>query len=162
MTEKQSAQDYFRTLLLMVVGQAFTAGGYELDDTPLQWVGGKYRFSKPLDAPWRAYIEYQALIYTENSYTGKMPSRFRVNLIRSDQTNARPSQHPRYAQRTLSQLVVADFGVAILPHAEHWWTYSDTTSLGNALAEAGHLVVGYAMPWLDGTLEVPATEISAK
>ena len=47
---------------------------------------------------------------------------------------------------------VGDFGLAILPSAEHWWLFSDTTSLGNALAEAGHLAVGYGIPWLQGDL----------
>jgi hypothetical protein len=56
----------------------------------------------------------------------------------------------------LSELVVGDFGVNILPSADHWWTYSDTDSLGHALAEAGHLAVGYGMPWLAGELEPPS------
>ena len=48
--------------------------------------------------------------------------------------------------------MVEDFGVKILPAADHWWSYSDTDSLGKALAEAGHLVVGYGLPWLAGEL----------
>jgi hypothetical protein len=70
-----------------------------------------------------------------------MPSRFRVTLSRSDGL-----------RRDLSTLVVDDFGVAILPTANYWWNYRDVQSLGNALAEAGHLVVGYGMPWLSGDL----------
>lgn len=46
--------------------------------------------------------------------------------------------------------VVEDFGVAILPSADHWWQFRDVTGLGRALAEAGYLVVGYGLPWLAG------------
>ena len=51
--------------------------------------------------------------------------------------------------------MVEDFGVAILPSADHWWAFHDTESLGAALAEAGHLVVGYGMPWLAHELIPP-------
>ena len=46
--QRQTGQDYFRTLLLTVVGQAFDAAGYYLQHNPLQWAGGKYRFVKEL------------------------------------------------------------------------------------------------------------------
>ena len=62
----------------------------------------------------------------------------------------------RIWQRTLSALVVDDFHVDILPSADHWWTFSNTDDLGRALAEAGHLVIGYGMPWLAGELEPPS------
>ena len=55
----------------------------------------------------------------------------------------------------MSALVVKDFGVAILPSADHWWTFRDMNELGTALAEAGHLVVAYGMPWLAGELSLP-------
>lgn len=155
--ERQSRNDYFRTLLLTVVGQAFTAAGYTLEDSQVQWAGGRFRFVKSLDSGLRGFIEFQVLSYTDNEWSAGMPSRFRVTLIRTDQ--AAPyaaSEHPKYAQRDLSALVVADFGVAILPSAQHWWTYRTTDELGNALAEAGHLIVGYAMPWLSGDLLPPS------
>ncbi len=81
-------------------------------------------------------IEFQLL-----SYAGDSPSRFRVTLIR-----------PPTVHRTLSALVVDDFGVPILPSPEHWWTFRSLTELGSALAEAGHLIVGYGMPYLSGDL----------
>ena len=56
----------------------------------------------------------------------------------------------------LSQLVVEDFGVAILPSSDHWWQFSNTDELGKTLAEAGHLVIGYGMPYLSGDLEPPS------
>jgi hypothetical protein len=55
----------------------------------------------------------------------------------------------------LSALVVEDFGVAILPSANHWWTFQNTQELGNALAEAGHLTIGYGIPFLAGELSPP-------
>ena len=76
-----------------------------------------------------------------------MPSRFRVTLIRKGQSKT--------TTRTLSQLVVQDFSVAILPSADHWWEFHNTDSLGKALAEAGHLIIGYGIPWLAGDLKLP-------
>jgi len=151
--ERQSSQDYFRTIMHTVVGQAFEAAGYELQNEPMKWIGGRYRYAKKLDDTMTAYIEFQVLIYNDTEWAARQPSRFRVNLIRSDQIGARPSQHPDYAQRTLSQLVVEDFKVAILPDADYWWNFSDTDSLGKALAEAGHLIIGYGISWLAGDLK---------
>ncbi|MCA9884461.1 MAG: hypothetical protein KC708_15885 [Anaerolineae bacterium] len=157
MQARQSGQDYFQSVLVTVVGGAFAAAGYHLAEEPMQWLGGRYRFIKPLAGNWRAIIEFQVLTYTDNAYTGQQPSRFRVTLIRSDQPGGKPSSQPGYVHRTLSQLVVSDFGVAILPSPDHWWPFSDTTSLGNALAEAGHLAVGYGIPWLQGDLSPDGT-----
>jgi hypothetical protein len=134
-------QDYFRTLLLTVVGQAFTAAGYGLEDSPMQQAGGLYRFTRQVDEATHVSIVYQNLAYQDTEWSSGMPSRFRVSLVRADGTT-----------RDLSALVVEDFGVAILPSGKHWWQYRDTASLGNALAEAGHLAIGYGMPWLNGDL----------
>ena len=153
MSNAQSPQEYFRLLLLTVVGQAFTAAGYALEDRPVQWAGGLYRFAKPLDGGLHAFIEYQLLAYADTMWASRQPSRFRVMLTRSDQAApSLPSQHRQFAQRDLSTLVVEDFGVAILPSSDYWWTFANTSELGNTLAEAGHLVIGYGMPWLSGDL----------
>lgn len=149
---RQPDQDYFQTVLMTVVGQAFDAAGYELAHEPIQWLSGRYRFVKALEGGWKAYIEFQVLVYTDNEYAARMPNRFQVMLIRSDKPGGKVSSGANYVRRSLSQLVVDDFGVAILPSAQHWWTFTDTITLGNALAEAGHLVVGYGMPWLQGEL----------
>lgn len=147
----QSAQDYFRTILLTVVGQAFDAAGYRLDERPVQWAGGLYRFAKPLSGGLYGAIEFQHLAYAEGT-----PSRFQVVLTRSDQPNPRArSTHAGFTRRSLSALVVEDFGVAILPSAEHWWTYTSTAELGHAVGEAGSLAIGYGMPWLSGDLVPP-------
>lgn len=137
-------QEYFRLLLVTVVGQAYRAAGYLLDERPVQWAGGQFRFVRPLEADQQHSIDYQLLTYQDTEWSANAPSRFRVTLSRADG-----------ARRTLSQLVVADFGVAILPSADHWWTFHTTDDLGHALAEAGHLVVGYGMPWLAGDLVPP-------
>ncbi|MEL6403296.1 MAG: hypothetical protein AAFR81_02940 [Chloroflexota bacterium] len=149
--QRQSLQDYFRTIMHTVLGQALTAAGYTLLNEPTAWTGGRFRYAKTLENDLTATIEFQVLVYNETEWTGRQPSRFRVTLIRSDK-GTRKSNHSDYVQRTLSQLVVDDFDVAILPSADHWWTFQDTDSLGKALAEAGHLVIGYALPFLSDDL----------
>jgi hypothetical protein len=145
--ERQQAQAYFRTLMITVVGQAFGAAGYTLDDNPTRALGGLFQWQKPLESGLHALIAYQVLVYAAGT-----PSRFRVMLTRT-RLNANKGAHD--VQRTLSALVVEDFGVNILPHADHWWTYSDTQTLGKALAEAGYLAVGYGIPFLEGALLPP-------
>lgn len=153
--ERQSQQDYFRTILRTVVGQAFDAAGYQFKHAPMQWIGGKYRFEKSFDSGFYGFIDFQALIYADNMWSSGMENRFRVHLTRSDDPNGKATDHEQFITRSLSQLVVGDFGVKILPDVDHWWTYRDTDSLGKGLAEAGHLVVGYGMPWLSGDLTLP-------
>jgi hypothetical protein len=157
MSNDQSPQEYFRLLLLTVVGQAFTAAGYVLEDNAVQWAGGRFLFVKSLKNGLSGFIEFQLLSYTDSEWASGMPSRFRVTLTRTDKPSASAaSDHPKYARRSLSALVVEDFKVAILPSADYWWTFRNTTELGEVLGEAGHLVVGYGMPWLAGDLEPPS------
>lgn len=157
MNASQSPQEYFRLLLLTVMGQALSAAGYTLDEHPVQWAGGQFRFIRRLDEGLYGIIEFQLLSYTDTVWASGNPSRFRVTLTRSDQpAPSALSQHPRFARRDLSALVVEDFGVAILPSAAHWWEFRNTQQLGSALAEAGHLIVGYGLPWLAGDLAPPS------
>ncbi len=130
----------FQPVLLTVVGQAYAAAGYHLEERPVQWAAGQFRFIKDDCA-----ITYQMLSYSDSEWASGTPSRFRVTLRRGE------------VQRDLSALVVEDFGVTILPSANHWWTYHTMEELGHALAEAGHLVVGYGIPWMVGDLEPPAS-----
>lgn len=155
---RQSQQDYFRALLRTVVGQAFEAAGYRFQATPLQWAGGKYRFVKAFENGLFGLIDFQVLVYSDSMWSSGAPSRFRVQLTRSDDRYGRASSHADYATRSLSQLVAGDFGVPILPAVDYWWTYRDTDSLARGLAEAGHLAVGYGLPWLAGDLTPPAPE----
>ncbi|MCA9905876.1 MAG: hypothetical protein KC547_18600 [Anaerolineae bacterium] len=148
---QQEQNDYFRLILMTVVGQAYAAAGFALEEKPTQWAGGQFRFFKQLNKELYAFIAYQHLPYPE-----PQPSRFRVTLARTDKLNpALSSRHPKFDRRTLSVLVVEDFGVNILPMADYWWEYRTTEELGRALAEAGHLVAGYGIPWLAGELTPP-------
>ncbi len=149
---EQSPQDYFRLILLTVVGQAYQAAGYQLQDRPMQWAGGMFRFSKDLGDGWHGFIDYQLLAYVTNEWANQ-PSRFRVTLTRTDNPNGILSQTDGAFQRDLSALVVEDYDVAILPSANHWWAFTNTDEIGKALAEAGHLVIGYGIPTLAGTLK---------
>ncbi len=142
MQQSQTPQEYFRTILLMVVGQAFEAAGYQLQGRPVQWAGGLFRFTRRLD-DGDALIEFQLLAYAD------MPSRFQVILTRTKGSQLS-------ARRTLAALVYDDFGVPILPAADHWWTYVDINQLGRALGEAGSLAIAYGMPWLAGELSPDA------
>jgi hypothetical protein len=149
-----TAQETFKSTLMTVVGQAYEAAGYQLEDLSVQQASGQFRFKKPLDDDLNGFIEYQLLHYVDSEWAAGMPSRFRVTLTRTDQTNPRSkSDHPAYAQRDLGTLVVEDFGVGILPSGNHWWQFKNMDQLGKTLAEAGHLVIGYGIPWLGGDLE---------
>ena len=145
---RQEGQAYFGALLQTVVGQAFAAAGYQREDSPLQAAGGRFRYVKDFPDGGRGVIDFQVLVYSDSMWSSGAPSRFRVQLTRS-------SAQDGALVRSLSRLVVEDFGVNILPAADHWWSYSDTDSLGKALAEAGHLIVGYGLPWLAGELSPP-------
>jgi hypothetical protein len=151
---QQSPQENFRLLLLTVVGQAFDAAGYRLEEREIQWAGGQFRFAKHFESGLYGFIEFQLLHYADANVQGlNAPSRFRVTLIRTNQPNpSLPSSHRDFVRRTLSELLVEDFGVPILPSADYWWTFRNVTELGKALAEAGHLIVGYGLPWLSGDL----------
>ncbi|MEO0563561.1 MAG: hypothetical protein AAF125_15745 [Chloroflexota bacterium] len=151
---KQEAADHFRNVLITVVGQAFSAAGYQLEDAPIKQRAGLFRFRKALANGLYGFIEFQLLYLPATEWSGNVTSRFRVSVVRSDKSDAQShSTHPQYARKTLSELVVIDFGVNILPSADHWWMFDNTDALGKALAEAGHLVVGYGMPWLAGDIE---------
>ncbi len=158
--ERQAGQDYFKTLLQTVAGQAFSAAGYQFEHAPLQWAGGKYRFVKAFSDGSFGLIDFQVLVYSDTMWSGGASSRFKVQLTRSGDRHGLARGRAGPLTRGLSQLVVEDFGVAILPAADHWWTFHDTESLGAALAEAGHLIVGYGLPWLAGELLPPADEDS--
>jgi hypothetical protein len=146
--QSQSPQEYFQAILLTVVGQAFLAAGYPLEERPLRWANGLFRFVKPLEPDAQAAIEFQHLAYTQGN-----PSRFTVFLERKA---LGPSAALPAVRLSLSKLVVGEFGVAILPEIDYWWTFHSTTQLGGALAEAGHLAVAYGMPWLAGDLLPPS------
>ena len=143
MAAAQEVVASFRMLLLTVLGQALSAAGYALEEDEVSQANGRFRFHHLDSATFERAIEFQLLAGMATEWAPQMPSRFRITLIRGDR---RP---------TLGTLVVTDFGVPILPSAEHWWDWRDSVGLGAALAEAGHLLVGYGIPWLAGELEPP-------
>ncbi|GAB1421099.1 hypothetical protein MASR2M15_12390 [Anaerolineales bacterium] len=156
--ERQSQQAFFHSILMMVLSQAFDAAGYYLISNEIQLNGGLFRFRKSFSEHSYAFIDFQLLAYTDTMYASRLPSRFRVTLFCSSSALAKPDAMLR--QRSLSQLVVEDFATPILPSANYWWQFSNTDELGKALAEAGHLIVGYAMPWLSGDLIPPDNSAS--
>ena len=152
----QDRQESTKAILMTVVGQAFAAAGYMLQELPVQHAAGQYRFAKQLDDGLYSYISFQFLLYVDSEWAAGMPSRFQVTLTRTDQPNpAAKSDHTEFVTRDLSTLVVRDFDVSILPSDRHWWTFKTEPELGQALAEAGHLIVGYGIPWLAGELIPP-------
>ena len=154
---KREATDHFRMVLITVVGQAFEAAGYHLEDSPVKQAGGLFRFRKTLGNGLFGFIEFQLLYLPSTEWSGNVQSRFRVTLIRTDKDNVQErTTHELFVRKDLSQLVVGDFGVAILPSVNYWWQFGNTDELGKALAEAGHLVIGYGMPYLSGELEPPS------
>jgi hypothetical protein len=157
----QTPQESFRLILLTVMGQALAAAGYTLEERPAQWAGGMFRFKRQMAGGLTAFIEFQLLAYVATDFAEHKPSRFRVTLTRSDPpTPTAESRSGVYARRTLSALVVEDFGVAILPDADYWWTFTDMTTLGKTLAEAGHLLIGFGVPWLAGDLNPKEEDVS--
>src|SRR5262245_18247709 len=95
MSANQSPQEYFRLLLLTVVGQAFSAAGYRLEESAAQWAGGLFRFVKRFDSGPYGFIEFQYPHYSDTEWSSGVPSRFRVSLVRSDQPYASVvSKHP--------------------------------------------------------------------
>jgi hypothetical protein len=155
--DKQSAIEQFRTVMLTVVGQAFSTAGYQLMEQPIKWAGGLFRFKKALSNGLFGFIEIQLLYLPSTEWSGNVNSRFRVSLVRSDQEHIEtPTTHAGSARVTLSELVVERFAVNILPSTNHWWNFATIEELGKALAEAGHLTIGYGMPWLSGDLVEPS------
>jgi hypothetical protein len=139
----------FGQILQTVAGQAFNAAGYRLQDTPMHHARGMYRYEKPLAHGVTAYVEFQLLYYQ-----GGGLSRFRVNLLRNTGPDARSAtNYPDKVDTTLSKLIWDDFGVQQLSGPEHWWLFSNMTALGQAIAEAGKLVIGFGIPWLEGELQ---------
>ena len=144
MDAAEEAVANFRLLLLTVLGQALAAAGYALEEDPVSQASGRFLFRHATAAGDERLVEFQLLAGVANEWAPEMASRFRITLSRQGQ------------RRTLGALVVTDFRVPILPAAEHWWVWRDSAGLGTALAEAGHLLVGYGIPWLAGELEPPS------
>lgn len=144
-----SLYESFRQILLHVAGQAFDAAGYQLQDNPMHQARGLFRYRKALSETLRVYVEFQVLFYQQGG-----PSRFRVNLLRSSGADAR-ADGATTEERTLAALVWEDFGARVLSGPDHWWLVRNEREVGFGIAEAGKLIFGFGIPWLEGTLTVP-------
>ena len=156
----------FGVYLHLVLGQAIQAAGYEKQINEISEYAGKFIYWKqytaetPMLQGLYAFIEFQNLNYVTSEWAPEAISRFTVFLTRSDAALPNlKSDDPDYAHCMLSELVVRDFSVGILPSAIYWWPYREHAGLCNALAEAGHLLVGYGIPWLDEQLLPPDQDI---
>jgi hypothetical protein len=108
-----------------------------------------FRYRKSLADGVSAYVEFQLLYYTIGG-----PSRFRVNLLRNTGADARsPGDSAHKVDTTLGRLLWEDFGVRQLSGPDHWWLFNNPTELGYAVAEAGKLLFGFGIPWLEGKLQ---------
>jgi hypothetical protein len=140
-------QAFFGQMVETVAGQAFATAGYKLQDNPIHQMRGLFRYRKALDDGLSAYIEFQLLYYQGGR------SRFHVNLLRNTGVDARANPNdPASIDVSLATLLWEDFGVRQLSSADHWWQFSSPQELGHAIAEAGKLVFGFGIPWLEGTL----------
>ena len=141
-------QALFGQILETVAGQAFAAAGYELQTNAMHQSRGLYRYRKMLPGTENisVYIEWQLLYYQGG------PSRFRVNLLRSNGPDARSGDADVMGETTLAKLIWEGFGVRQLTGPEHWWSFDGPQRLGLGVAHAGKLVFGFGIPWLEGTL----------
>ena len=149
------------------MGQVLSSAGYEFVNQPLQAAGGKFTFwkqfteEKPMLQGLYSYVEFQHLVYVSSEWAPNAASRFSIILTRSDSEQAQlASEDPDYLRCSLSELVVQVFGVSVLPSANHWWHYRDQDELATTLVEAGHLLVGYGLPWLEDDLKPSTARLS--
>lgn len=136
MTTPQTA---FGDMLEQVTGQAFAAGGYRLIPDAVQQGNGLFRYEKAGERA-RFAVEFHVLAHQDT------PVRFRV-MLRRDGLAGQPA-----LRMPLARLLWADYRVRLLSGPDHWWACEGAAALAEALLEAGKLVFGYGIPWLEGTL----------
>lgn len=152
----------FGMYLDLVLGQALQAAGYIRNMNDIQENMGKFVYLKapetekePRGKP-HLYIEFQNLTYISSEWAPNAASRFTVFLGRQDDEDSQGKSPVESSTRCmLSELVVREFSVSILPTETHWWLYQEPTEMCQALSEAGHLLVGYGIPWLAEELKPP-------
>jgi hypothetical protein len=137
-------QEIFLSVLRHILGGALDAAGYTLQDDPLQQGRGLFRFRKGLAENSYAFIDFQTLYHPQSDL-----SRFRISLIRSSQPHAR-AESSQHEERPLAHIMWHEYNARVLPAAEHWWLYKHPADLGQALYEAGKLLFGYGVPWVEG------------
>lgn len=137
----------FYAVLNHVLGQALAAGNYQMEDNPTHQSRGLFRYGKQLAPDKYVFIEFQTLYHPQSEL-----SRFRVNLLKNNHPDARATS-PDAVEKTLSEVIWHDFGARVLPFADHWWMYKHPQDLAYELLEAGKLLFGYGVPWLEDTIE---------
>jgi hypothetical protein len=147
-------QETFLSVLRQVLGQALDAAGYSLQQDPLGQGRGLFRFRKKVAENHYAFIDFQTLYYPQSDL-----SRFRISLIRSTQPQAR-AESAQVEERTLAHIMWHEYNARVLPADDHWWLYKHPPDLGQALYEAGKLLFGYGIPWVEGTDDTYARESS--
>lgn len=137
--------EVFKDALLRVTGQAFQAAGYTLVGNALQEASGLFRFRRPLDNGWYAFIEFQLLRYQDTP-----TARFRVNLARSRGLSPQEGRHaPGALNAPLTQVLWHIYGLRDTPGPDYWWEFTSYAELTQALAEAGRQALTYGRVWLE-------------
>ena len=78
-SDKRAATEHFGMVLMTVVGQAFEAAGYCLEDSSVKQAGRTcFRFRKLLENGLYGFIEFQLLYLPTTEWSGNVQSRFRV------------------------------------------------------------------------------------
>jgi len=140
----------FHDVITHVMGSAFDAAHYHLENAPLQQQRGLYRYVKHHDHGY-CFIEFQSLYHDQSELT-----RMRVNLIKSPLQAARQA-HPDREAYTLPYVIWHLYGAeGVLPTEEYWWVYKDDHDLAYQLVDAGKLLFAYGVPWLEDTMDVEA------
>jgi hypothetical protein len=139
---------FFKDTLLKVAGQALQAAGLELEDNDMQQARGLIRFRKPLPELGEniyGFVEWQLLAFAQSPL-----ARFQINLMRNQGGDARTINDYEYREeRTLAWIIRHAYQSQVVPSDDHWWEFRDSNELAYAIAEAGRLLFGYGMPYLE-------------
>jgi hypothetical protein len=138
----------FKETLETVAGQALDAAGYQLEADPMQLGRGMVRYVKPLPELGEdiyGFIEWQLLAFEQSSFY-----RFRIQLLRNQGKSARtPTGHPLQTECTLAWVIWHVYQARILPSDDEWWSFRYEDELPQLIANAGRLLFGYGVPWLE-------------
>lgn len=135
-------QEIFYETLNRVIGEVLTAAHYTLFENPMQQARGMFRYHKKLADDRYGFIEFQMLYHPDLS-------RFRISLLRNSSLDARTAA-PDAVEHALAWIIWHEYQARVLSSEDHWWVYHHPQDLAAALVEAGKLLFGYGVPWLEG------------
>jgi hypothetical protein len=139
---------FFKDTLLKVAGQALQAAGFELEDNDMQQARGLIRFRKPLPELGEdiyGFVEWQLLAFEQSPL-----ARFQIILIRNRGIDARTiAGYEHQEEHSLAWIIRHAYQSQVVPTDDHWWAFRDSNELAYAIAEAGRLLFGYGMPYLE-------------